>query len=166
MTALGGAVPGGPVRLEGFDRPLGVDVRFDLSGGWIHEGGGGSISAVLEASGGVYFRNCGSRQESLGINYSLTDPQIVIEDGEGRLVFKVGGLDSTPFPGTRTVVVEFEPGNPSEEGGELVWSARPGVVAPGAYDLFLGQYRPDSEFGDDFGSATFRVIRPQADAGS
>jgi len=131
---------------------------FDFKQGWVKRGAEGAIeSASLEASGGVYFRACGNQRDYLGINFQTRDPQFEFDGSSARLVFTVQGIDQTPFPDSRAVVVELASGEEQGDRTSMSWTAMPGKVAPGAYGLFSGQYRPGSFYGDSFGSADVTI---------
>lgn len=148
-TAVGGASPVSASKYR---------FTFPFEQGWVKRGDGGTIeSASLEASGGVYFRACGNQRDYLGINFQTVDPEFQFDGDSARLVFNVQGIDQTPFPGSRAVVVDLTPGEPSEESGRMEWTAMSGKVAPGAYGLFSGQYRPGTIYGDSFGSADVTI---------
>jgi len=145
-TAVGGASPvsGSIYRFT-----------FPFEQGWVKRGDGGAIeSASLEASGGVYFRACGNQSAYLGINFQTRDPEFRFEGGSARLVLTVQGIDQTPFPASRAVVVELTPKEPGKGTGGMYWI---GKVAPGAYGLFSRLYRPGTSYGDAFGFADVTV---------
>lgn len=152
--ALRGAVPGATETIDS-QPPLVYEFTFPFSSGWVKDGGAGVESASVTGSGGVYFRYCGSSAIYKGINFIVHSPEFELEGDSARLIFRVEGIDATPFPDTRVVVVDLAPDAQASQGPVTTWTGIPGSVPTGARGVFAGFYAA----GADFGSVTVTVDR-------
>lgn len=145
-AAVRGAIPGASEVIDS-QPPLVYEFSFPFSSGWVEDGIGGIESASVEGSGGVYFRYCGSSNVYKGINFAVHSPELEVDGSSARLIFRIEGIDATPFPDTRAVVVDLVPASPLTDGPTTTWEAMPGSVPSGALGVFAGFYAPGAEFG-------------------
>jgi len=152
----------GPPETVGSAPPLTYGFFFPFSSGWSQDS---DESATIYGSGAVGFKNCRNT-----INFTVADPEIELDgDGNSRIIFRVNGLDGTPFPHSRAVVVKLLPsfGTRTVSGNTVTISGIPGYIPEESTGIFAGFYPPypgtptdpQAEF-SKFGSITVSYTTP------
>ena len=133
VDAVEPASPGPAESFEGGPE-LVYDFRIPFASGWVAPGGEGSRTLV-EGVGGVWFRLCRNT-----INFTLTDPEILLDGDSSQLVVRAEGTDGTPYDGRRILVLRLFPSRAKSagtEGRQTVLEGVPAYVAQGATGVFL-----------------------------
>lgn len=140
------AQEGPRVTKPGFP-PLVYSFTFPFSGGWVEGDPAGKAS--VNGRGGVYFRYCGNGGVYKGINFTVRDPEVRLDGASSRLVFTVEGIDETPFPRERSVVVDLNAAErlPATSGLTTTWTGIPGRLPAGSTGVFGNFYDAGVEFG-------------------
>lgn len=124
--------------------PLVYQFRFPYRSGWADAGSG---SAAVTFSGGVRFRY---REHT--IDFTTADPEIELNGGLSRAIFRLSGADGTPFTGKRTVLLHLNPAAASRtvspDGKTVTYDRIPATVPAGTGDsVFAGFYLAGNPFG-------------------
>jgi hypothetical protein len=117
---------GGPELVYDFDLPF--------ASGWVGDESEAS-RAVVTGDGGVWFRLCRNT-----INFTLTDPELILEGDDSRLVVRATGTDGTAYDGRRVTVLRLFPSlaeRVETNGRETTLEGIPAYVADGATGVFL-----------------------------
>ena len=129
------AIDGGPLLTYAFN--------FPFSSGWTD---GPSDRTAVYGSGLVGFRYCQNT-----INFTVSDPEIELNGDSSQLIFRVNGIDGTPYPDSRAVVVGLrlsEAALVETLGDTTTYTGIPGYIPEGSTGVFADIY----PVGDDFGS--------------
>ena len=133
VTAIQPASPG-PAESIGGRPELVYDFDLPLSSGWVADESQ-SAKAVVKGSGGVWFRLCKNT-----INFTLTDPEIVLDGDSSTLVVEANGTDGSPYDGRRVTVLRLFPSRATRaevNGRQTVLEGIPAYVADGATGVFI-----------------------------
>lgn len=140
---------GDPSEAIGSGPPLTYSFHFPFAGGWVDDT---SDSAAVFGSGLVGFRYCENT-----INFTVSDPEVELNGDASRLIFRVNGIDGTPFPDSRAVVVglRLSQALKTTDGDTTTYTDIPGYIPAGSTGVFAGIYPP----GDEFGSMNLELTR-------
>lgn len=119
--------------------------NFPFTSGWTDpEALDKPENSLIKGSGTVGFRYCHNT-----INFTVSDPEIEIDgDENSRLIFLVNGLDGTPFPDQRAVMVKLIPSKAEDHSvidngngtSTVTWNKIPGFVPTDGSGIFAGFY--------------------------
>ncbi|MGB0120809.1 MAG: HtaA domain-containing protein, partial [Solirubrobacterales bacterium] len=160
-TTVHDGATAGPVETIGSAPPLTYRFAFPFTSGWATD----TEESAIYGSGAVGFKNCRNT-----INFTVADPEIELDgDANSRIIFTVNGLDGTPFPHSRAVVVKLLPsfGARSVDGKKVTITGIPGYIPEESTGIFAGFYPPypgtptdpQAEF-SKFGSITVSYTTP------
>lgn len=125
--------------------PLVYQFRFPFRAGWSDPASG---TAAVSAFGGVRFRYTAHT-----IDFTTADPEIELNGAASRAIFRLTGIDGTPFTGKRAVLVDLRPGQAasrtvSDDGRTVSYERIPAFIPAGAVDsVFAGFYLAGAPFG-------------------
>lgn len=148
--AIDGAVPG-PLEEVGGAAPLIYRFSFPFASGWTDTA---SQRTLVKGNGGVAFRHCVHT-----INFQVTQPEIELNGGLSRMIFRVNGTDGTAYPNSRAVVVGLrlnEAESVETVGDTTTYTGIPGFIPEGSGGIFADFYLP----GTEFGSLTISFTKP------
>lgn len=122
--------------------------NFPFANGWSDDA---SDTAAVYGSGLVGFRYCQNT-----INFTVSDPEIELNGDSSQLIFRVNGIDGTPYPDSRAVVVGLrlsQAASVDTVGETTTYTGIPGYIPEGSTGVFADIYPP----GDDFGSLDLKL---------
>ncbi len=128
--------------------PLTYAFNFPFTNGWSDDS---SDTAAVYGSGLVGFRYCQNT-----INFTVSDPEIELNGDSSQLIFRVNGIDGTPYPDSRAVVVGLrlnQAASVDKVGDTTTYNAIPGFIPEGSTGVFADIYPA----GDDFGSLDLKL---------
>lgn len=141
---------GNPSEVIGTRPPLTYSFHFPFTGGWADDT---SDTAAVYGSGLLGFRYCENT-----INFTVSDPEVELDGDLSRLIFRVNGIDGTPYPDSRAVVVGLklsQAASITEDGNTTTYTDVPGYIPEGSTGVFADIYPS----GDRFGSLSLELTR-------
>ncbi|MBK5109988.1 MAG: HtaA domain-containing protein [Thermoleophilia bacterium] len=133
---------GDPSEVIGSGPLLTYAFNFPFTSGWTDEPGD---SAAVYGSGLVGFRYCQNT-----INFTVSDPEVELNGDSSRLIFRVNGIDGTPYPDSRAVVVDLRMSQAvsvSTVGDTTNYTGIPGYIPGESTGVFADIYPAGVEFG-------------------
>ncbi len=135
-----GAVAGPKEVKPGSTAALTYSFTFPFESGWYDADTG---TAAVTFRGGVGFKWKGH-----GINFSAANPEIEINGGSSRAIYRFNGADGTARPNRRDVLVNLTPGSDQGTPPAHSFPDMPGTLPPGAESsIFAGFYPAGAPFG-------------------
>lgn len=145
-TSISGGATNGPREvLPGSSSSFVYSFGFPFKDGWYDAASG---SAATTFRGKVAFRF-----RAHTIDMSAADPEIEINGGKSRVIFRMDGKDGTALGGTRGVLIDLDLGKAesksvSPDGKTHTYNRVPGTIPRNAgANVFVGFYAPGQSFG-------------------
>lgn len=159
ICVFNGAIAGPKEIRDGTTTPLTYTFRFPAAVGWYHPGADTGTNADdragLRFTGGVGFS-----WSDHGIDFSTANPEIEIDGGNSRAIFRVNGGGVTAHPNQRQALIDLTwpvaDTDPSQHGYKFTIPAT--IPTAVGSSVFAGFYSA----GDPFGSVTvsFTAVTP------